>query len=160
MIAPPKTIDESEDLRVRDELERILASQTFRPAEAQKKFLRYVVDLVAGCDPNVGTVNEWFNPACFTVQPVGTLGSEGRNMFTLPGVTNFDLALLKDTRVPKISENFAVQFRAEFFNILNHANFGPPAVGDFVKGTAVRRSAGRPAGLRRHRQIRGRSNLA
>ena len=104
-------------------------------------------NLVGGCDPYVGKVSEWFNPACFTVQPVGTLGNEGRNMSTLPGVTNFDLALLKDTRVPKISENFAVQFRAEFFNILNHANFGAPAVGDFVQGTnggaTISGSAGR-----------------
>jgi len=44
MIAAPRTIHEAEDGRVREELEKILASQTFRPAEAQKKFLLYVVE--------------------------------------------------------------------------------------------------------------------
>ncbi len=33
---------------------------------------------------------------------------------------------MKDTKVAKISENFNIQFRAEFFNILNHYNFGLP----------------------------------
>ena len=44
MIAAPKTTHEAADQRVRDELEKILASRTFRTAEAQKKFLRYVVE--------------------------------------------------------------------------------------------------------------------
>ncbi|MGZ5529749.1 MAG: outer membrane beta-barrel protein, partial [Limisphaerales bacterium] len=76
-------------------------------------------NIVPACKASVGTVNEWFNPACFAIQPVGTIGNEGRNTLTLPGVTNFDVALLKNTKIPKISENFDVQFRAEFFNVFN-----------------------------------------
>jgi hypothetical protein len=37
-----------------------------------------------------------------------------------------DLALLKNIRVPQISETFGLQLRFEFFNILNHANFQAP----------------------------------
>ena len=43
-----------------------------------------------------------------------------------PGLQNFDFSLFKNTKIPKISETFNVQFRAEFFNILNRANFSPP----------------------------------
>ena len=48
---------------------------------------------------------------------------------------------LKDTRVSKISEQFTVQFRAEFFNILNHATFQNPNSTIFA-GTALNASAG------------------
>jgi hypothetical protein len=37
-----------------------------------------------------------------------------------------DFSLIKNIAVKKISESFNVQFRAEFFNIFNHANFAPP----------------------------------
>jgi hypothetical protein len=37
-----------------------------------------------------------------------------------PGFNNWDLALHKDTR---ITESMALQFRAEFFNVVNHAQF-------------------------------------
>ena len=40
-----------------------------------------------------------------------------------PGVKNFDFSLFKDN---KIKENLNVQFRAEFFNVFNHSNFGAP----------------------------------
>ncbi|MGH9440492.1 MAG: hypothetical protein ACRD22_22180, partial [Terriglobia bacterium] len=35
-------------------------------------------------------------------------------------------SLIKDTHITKISEAFDIQFRAEFFNVLNHPNFAPP----------------------------------
>jgi hypothetical protein len=54
------------------------------------------------------------------------LGNLGRNTVIGPGLVNFDFSIVKNTKVPKISETFAVQFRAEFFNILNHTNFAPP----------------------------------
>jgi hypothetical protein len=43
-----------------------------------------------------------------------------------PGVSKLDFSVFKNNRVKRISENFNVQFRAEFFNILNRANFASP----------------------------------
>jgi hypothetical protein len=54
------------------------------------------------------------------------LGNAGRNSVVGPGLFNLDFSLYKNFAVHKISESFSVQFRAEFFNILNHANFAPP----------------------------------
>src|SRR5881296_137580 len=54
------------------------------------------------------------------------LGNAGRNSIVGPGLFNLDFSLYKNFAVPKISESFKVQFRAEFFNVLNHPNFGPP----------------------------------
>lgn len=52
-----------------------------------------------------------------------TPGNLGRNTFTGPGWSNLDFSVIKDTR---ITESKTVQFRAEFFNILNQATFGTP----------------------------------
>ena len=54
------------------------------------------------------------------------LGNTRRNQFYGPGLTTVDLSVFKNTRIPRISEAFNVQFRAEFFNILNHTNFLSP----------------------------------
>ena len=52
-----------------------------------------------------------------------TPGNLGRNTFTVPGWSNLDFSIIKDT---KITESKTLQFRAEFFNILNQATFGTP----------------------------------
>jgi hypothetical protein len=68
----------------------------------------------------------WLPPfACFNLR-----GSLGRNSLIGPGLTNVDFSVYKNNYIRRISEVFNVQFRAEFFNILNHPNFGPPTVGD------------------------------
>jgi hypothetical protein len=54
------------------------------------------------------------------------LGNSGRNRFYGPRLTTVDFSLFKNTRIPAISETFNLQFRAEFFNILNHTNFLSP----------------------------------
>jgi Carboxypeptidase regulatory-like domain/TonB-dependent Receptor Plug Domain len=54
------------------------------------------------------------------------LGNTGRNSIPGPGLMTFDFSLFKSTPVTKISETFRVEFRAEFFNILNRSNFNPP----------------------------------
>jgi hypothetical protein len=53
----------------------------------------------------------------------GRFGSLGRNVFHGPGDMIFDFTMMKRTR---IGENKIVEFRSEFFNIFNHANFGNP----------------------------------
>ena len=96
-------------------------------------------DLVPGASPNpiLGGPNEYFNPAAFYLQPVGTIGNVGRDTLSGPGLVNLDAALLKDTRINKISEAFDVQFRAEFFNITNHPNWAQPAGGLFLNGVGA-----------------------
>jgi hypothetical protein len=68
----------------------------------------------------------WFNVACFTPGPVGTYGNAGRDTIIGPNLWDLDFALQKNWRVTKISEAFAVQFKAEAFNVLNHPSFGYP----------------------------------
>ena len=71
----------------------------------------------------------WFNPACFAAPAAGYFGNSGVNIINGPGVNNWDLALEKTT---PIKEQFRLQFRAEFFNAWNHAQFANPdnLVGD------------------------------
>lgn len=54
------------------------------------------------------------------------LGNSGRNSFYGPKLTDVDFSVFKNTRVPRISEAFNLQLRAEFFNVLNHTNFLSP----------------------------------
>ena len=58
--------------------------------------------------------------------PITLRGNLARNTVIGPGLLNFDFSVFKNNRVKKISENFNVQFRAEFFNVLNRTNFSPP----------------------------------
>jgi hypothetical protein len=85
-------------------------------------------DVVAGCNLYAGfqTRTQWFNPACFTPGPIGTYGNAGRDTIIGPGLWSLDDSLTKDWRVSRISEQFTVQFRAEFFNIMNHPTFQNP----------------------------------
>jgi hypothetical protein len=53
----------------------------------------------------------------------GRFGSFGRNVFHGSGDINFDITLMKRT---KIGENKILEFRSEFFNVFNHVNFGNP----------------------------------
>ena len=54
------------------------------------------------------------------------LGNAGRNSLIGPGLVNLDFSLFKNFPIRRISETFNAQFRAEFFNVFNHANFNPP----------------------------------
>jgi hypothetical protein len=82
----------------------------------------------------LGSPNQYFNPDAFLVPPNGTYGNLGRDTFTGPGLATLDLSLLKDTR---ITEKLGVQLRAEFFNVLNHANFNTPNLIAFTSPTGA-----------------------
>jgi hypothetical protein len=76
-----------------------------------------------GCNPNNAprTVAEYFNTSCFVNANLGTFGDAGRGSVWGPGNKNWDFALFKGG---KITERLNYQFRAEFFNFLNHPSFG------------------------------------
>ncbi len=65
----------------------------------------------------------YFNPDYFVPETIGQVGNAMRRSFSGPGINNFDMALLKST---DITENTKLQFRAEAFNIFNHAQFTNP----------------------------------
>jgi len=97
-------------------------------------------NVVVGCNGGqqiIGTVAKWMNSACYSFPGVGIPGNAGRTNLYGPGLTNFDVSLVKDTRIPKISETFSIQFRAEFFDILNHPNFNVPASSVFTQGACT-----------------------
>ncbi len=85
----------------------------------------------AGCPGTVagqelGRPNLYFDPCAFFLPPPGFYGSLGRNMLLGPGLLNFDFSLSKNTKLP-LSEASRLEFRADFFNVFNRANFGKPA---------------------------------
>src|ERR1700691_945798 len=75
----------------------------------------------------LGTPGLYYDPCAFTTQPAGFLGDEGPNYLRGPGFNNLNFSLVKDTAVGFLGEGGKVEFRAEFFNLLNHTNFALPA---------------------------------
>ncbi len=107
----------------------------------------------------VGRVDQWFtNTVCDPRDPNGCpagsvfalpvalvngsnvlhFGNLGRNVVTGPGFNNTDFSVLKNTR---ITESLKIQFRAEIFDLLNHANFGQPVVRGQANAVALPRSS-------------------
>jgi Carboxypeptidase regulatory-like domain/TonB dependent receptor/TonB-dependent Receptor Plug Domain len=82
----------------------------------------------ANCDPappSVGAPLATGDLSCYNLR-----GNVGRNTLIGPGLTNLDFSVFKNNYIKRISESFNVQFRAELFNIMNHANFNVPSLGD------------------------------
>ena len=78
-----------------------------------------------------------FDTSAFATPQLGTIGSSPRTLCCGPSIDNLDFAMLKDAT---FGEHTRIQFRAEFFNILNHAQFenpsaAPGASGDFASST-------------------------
>jgi len=81
-------------------------------------------DVVAGVDPYLRTGLSWVNPAAFSIPLPGTFGNSSRNSLSGPGLAQFDLTLGKKFLV---TEKTNVEFRAEIYNLFNHANFANPS---------------------------------
>jgi Carboxypeptidase regulatory-like domain/TonB-dependent Receptor Plug Domain/TonB dependent receptor len=81
-----------------------------------------------GCDTltNPGDPNHYIKTQCLAFPGVNKWGNLGRNTLIGPGVSKLDVSVFKNNRMRRISENFNAQFRAEFFNVLNRANFASP----------------------------------
>lgn len=67
------------------------------------------------------SVDRWFDTSAFV--PVTRFGNLGRNVIIGPGFNNLDFSVLKNLN---FNERIKLQFRAEFFDIFNQANFGQP----------------------------------
>ncbi len=89
-----------------------------------------------------GTAPGFFlNPAAFAIPVLGTFGNCAPRAFHGPGLEDADLSIFKDFA---FTERFRLQLRTEFFNALNHPNFGNPsasvatsAIGSFGKVTST-----------------------
>jgi hypothetical protein len=81
-----------------------------------------------GCDilTNVGNPNQYIKTQCLAFPGVNKWGNLGRNTLVGPGMSKLDVSVFKNNRIRRISESFNAQFRAEFFNVLNRANFASP----------------------------------
>ena len=82
----------------------------------------------------LGGPNQYFNPNAFILPPTGTYGNVGRDAVYGPGLATTDLSAAKNTA---LSEKTRLQFRAEFFNIFNRANFGSPNAVVFASASAA-----------------------
>ncbi len=97
----------------------------FTPPTAPISYPLATVANPLGCAPG-SFPNSPVAPPSGTQFCSNVLGNTKRNQFYGPGLTTVDFSIFKNTRIPSISEAFNVQFRAEFFNILNHTNFLSP----------------------------------
>jgi hypothetical protein len=112
-----------------------------------------VPNRLAGCSPtNSGNVANYINVTCFSpptapasfaaqcapfpaaenpapsgqVYCANLYGNAGRNSIVGPGLLDLDFSVFKNNYIKKFSETFNIQFRAEFFNVINHANYETP----------------------------------
>ena len=93
-----------------------------------------------------GNPNQWFNVNMFSLQPFvpcpgasglcSTLGNASRGILRGPGLGSWNFSLVKDTPLHVLGEGGSIQFRAEFFNILNRANFAAPSPAIFAGGNS------------------------
>ena len=111
-------------------------SFNYRPDQVANPYdFSYGQDVQAamGCNPGHQDLNCWFNPAAFVTPPLAP-GQQSAHMFgnsrigNLRGPNLFDMDFVLQKNF-KIRERQQVEFRAEFFNLLNHANFGLPGGG-------------------------------
>jgi len=71
-------------------------------------------------DKNPRDGKPYFNTSLFTRESLGGQGTSRRRFFHGPGINNWNLSLLKDL---KLTESKSLEFRGEFFNVFNHAQF-------------------------------------
>lgn len=119
MSGTPFTVFDSNDVSVQGSAPEITGFSANRP------------NLVPGQNPNAGphTTDAWFNASAFQPitpdpnSPVQQFGTAGRNIVIGPAYRNWDFSAFKTFRV---AEGKQLQFRAELFNFLNHANYRIP----------------------------------
>ena len=89
----------------------------------------------------LGKPSQWFNPNAFLAPPAnsGFYGNLGRDTLIGPGLATWDFSAFKTTA---LHERLALQFRAEFFNLLNRANFNTPNLITFTSSSSGTKTSG------------------
>jgi len=95
-----------------------------RPNEVGNPNVSGPVAANPGCTApsQIHTLSHWFNPCAFESAPSGELGTAARAPVYGPRFVNTDLSLFKNFPL-SFREGTALQFRAEFFNLLNHPQY-------------------------------------
>jgi hypothetical protein len=104
--------------------------QIFHDPRTNRTFTPSADGVHGSCLSGPTTGNFWIDPTNLVCAiqsptlaggvPIFSFGTLGRNTFFGPGINNWDLSLTKST---KITESQSIEFRAEFFNAWNHAQF-------------------------------------
>ena len=83
-------------------------------------------DRVANCNPYHADhgKHQWINSACFVAPAAGKLGNASRVPVVGPDFVNTDFSVVKNFALPR--REMGLNFRAEFFNLFNHAQYGMP----------------------------------
>jgi hypothetical protein len=115
MSGTPFTVYDSQDVDLQGGAPEISGFSSNRP------------DLVGNPNSGPRTPQEWFNVSAFKrldpIAQAGQFGNEGRNVVQGPAYQQWDFSAMKNF---PIRESKSLQFRAEFFNVFNHANFRLP----------------------------------
>jgi hypothetical protein len=96
-----------------------------------------------GCSTNAinpGQPSNYINASCYSFPAPGVLGDLGRNTLSGPRFADFDSSLFKNIAMAR--DKYSLQLRGEFFNVLNHTNFGTAATRLFNSSGGVLTSAG------------------
>ncbi|HTZ58415.1 MAG TPA: TonB-dependent receptor [Acidobacteriaceae bacterium] len=91
--------------------------------DSGQDFPNYDGQPIAKYNPRNSANHQYFDTSHFTQEALGTTGNSSRRFFGGPGLNNWDVSLHK---VTKINERVSTEFRAEFFNVFNHAQFENP----------------------------------
>jgi len=81
-------------------------------------------NLVGNAHAPFDPTGPYLNPAAFAQPAPGIYGNLGRNVFTGPGLNEFDVSFVKSQ---SIGGDRLLRLRAEFFNVWNHPNFANPS---------------------------------
>jgi len=92
--------------------------------------------LLSDCRAHGGPAYQWYNPAAFTLDQykIGTFGNESVGACHGPGIANTDFSAYKNF---KVTERVNVQFRMEFFNLFNKAQFRADQLNNQLAASAV-----------------------
>ncbi len=104
-------------------------------------FLGGLVKGSGGCGATEAPCVGFLNRGAFGLPEIGTFGNVGKGALRGPNSWTWDMGFFKDF---PFAERYKVQFRVEYFNIFNHANFGSPASSLSAAGFGGIRSAGDP----------------